>query len=97
MTQKATTKDQLLAANTRNGQFDTDNGGRQPDVREAMRQDWYGLAALASADREHLDLLPLHDLVMIQRLAAIVAANAAELTIVRLQQSGNETAFRSKQ
>ena len=96
MTQKATTKDQLLAANTRNGYYDTDSGGRQPEIREAMRADWYGLAALAGADRHHLDLLPLHDLVVIQRLAAIVAANAAELTIVRLQQSGNETAFRRK-
>ena len=94
MTQKATTKDQRLALATVQGAYDTDDGGRQPHVRAQIREDWYGLARLAGMTEPEWRLLPLHDLVMIQRLSAVVVASAAEMTIVRIQQNQNETAFR---
>ncbi|QCQ57499.1 hypothetical protein SEA_SUCHA_54 [Microbacterium phage Sucha] len=91
---RATGKDLALAEYNRRGDYDTDRGGRNPLRREEIRDDAYRLAYLASMGEEDWNLLPLHDLVLIQRFAAIISANAAEKTIVRLQQSGTESAFK---
>lgn len=94
MSDQLTPKDRELAVETKLGRYDTDEGGRKPERRDQMRNQWFGIAELADSSREDWDLLPLHDLVMIQRLAGLVSARASELVIVRLQQSQNETAFR---
>lgn len=95
MTQPLTQKDKIVAADTLSGLYDTDDGGRKPTVRAAIRDDLEGLVRLAGMDDREWDLLPLHDLVIIQRMAGILVANAAEKTIIRIQQNANETAFRS--
>ncbi len=94
VTQPLTQKDKTLATDTLHGLYDTDNGGRKPNVRASIRDDLKGLVRLAGMDDREWDLLPLHDLVIIQRLAGLLVANAAEKTIVRLQQSQNESAFK---
>lgn len=70
-----------------NGEFDTDDGGRNPQVREAIRRKLWDLAEALDLIKEEWRYMTQEDLLLFQHLMAegqIVATDAGK---VRLAQS----------
>ena len=91
MTLKLDPKSQNLARKTLAGDYDTDNGGKQPGVRAERRRDLETLLSIANWERQEWDLLPMHDLLVLQRVTARIADSVSEMAVIREQQNGSGT------